>query len=201
MSEETTQKQYFDLKIARLDSRGKILSVTDPDSRPVWMEPGEDKNPKLQLDFTEYSTETNKAIKTHRHWVDADVFHLLAWDFLTGKKGEKNGDSYVPLLDEFKGGKAGKTKLEGVTEDMILSRRLTVVYTDALTKIGPAYQFKFVVTDGRKGETGQIMPVKGAKPYLTADMTVALPIARRFGMTICNYLQGKTAAALSRIGV
>jgi hypothetical protein len=197
---ETREKWY---QIARADTKGKIMDFTDPNPSPVLYvrkrkddEEGDKYAPKIAANISIYGGEENKASVQHLHWVDLDALALLAWDILTRAKGDKLDKGYTPILAEFKGGPARKNGF-GISEDQIVSRQFTVTYNDGLN-IGPVYQFRFIVVEGRTGDKGQVMPVKDAKPYLDQTVNVSVQAARKMALTIQRYLQAKMAVALDR---
>jgi hypothetical protein len=185
------------LQIARADSKGKILDLTDPDPQPKLYDPEaeESRKPKLALHFVEYDPQTNQANKQHRHFIDLAALRVLSFDLGQGYPGIKGDRGYLPICQEFKGGPA---KAAGVTElgpDGFVSRSLSVGFNDQL-QIGPVFQFKFELREGLKGGKGQITPVRDGKIFLQAFINLSVPLARQFGMTIYQYLQAKDTAAL-----
>jgi hypothetical protein len=188
------------LQVARADTKGKIIDFTDPDPEPVLFDPKTDEHaPKFAINYCAYAAEGSdfKASVQHRHWIDIDTLDLLAWDLLTTRKGEKGEKGYTPILDEFKGGSAAAAKITELGANGIVSRRFTVTYNDGLN-IGPVYQFSFIVCEGRKGDKGQIMPVKDGKVFVKEQINVSVQTARKLGLTLHRYLQAKLAAAILR---
>lgn len=199
---DSVQKVW--LQVARADAKGKIIDFTDPDPEPVLYDPKQDEHaPKFAVNYCAYAAEGTefKSRASHRHWIDVDALDLLAWDLLTTRKGDKTDRGYTPLLDEFKGGRAGKNAL-GIAEDQVVSRRFTVAYMDTMNgealRSGPVYQFSFIVCDGKLGDKGQVMPVQGGKQYLKESINVTVPVARKIGRTINRYLQAKLGVAILR---
>ncbi len=181
---DTTPTQGSWLKIARADTRGKILDFTDPNPAGSVLRGEQDKhNPKIAMNLCLYGQD-NKATLQHRHWMDMDTLALLVWDILTNRKGEKTEKGYTPILDEFKG-----------TDDV--SRRLTVTYNDGLN-IGPVYAFRFIVTKGETGANGQVMPVRGAKPDIDQTVNISVQEARTIALTLHSYLQAKMTVSVVR---
>lgn len=193
---ETFQDRKI-VKIARVDMKGKIMDFTDLDARAVMPEGNGDGGfaPKITINYTHYDTETNKAKAIHRHFVDLDVLRLLAFDLLTVKKGDKGEKGYSPILDEFKGGSAEKAGISDLGPNGVVSRRLTITYNDALN-MGPVYVFSFIMAEGKKGDKGQIMPVKDGKVFLKEAINVPVPAARKLGAELQQYLQAKSAAEM-----
>jgi hypothetical protein len=177
--------------------KGKIMDFTDLDARAVISEGDGDNSfaPKVTINYTHYDTETNKAKAKHRHFVDLDVLRLLAFDLLTVKKGEKGEKGYSPILDEFKGGSAEKAGISDLGPNGVVSRRLTVRYNDALN-MGPVFVFSFTMAEGKKGDKGQIMPVKDGKVFLNENINVPVAAARKLGAELQQYLQAKSAAEM-----
>jgi hypothetical protein len=187
------------LKIARLDTLGRILDVSDPSPQPKIFNPDEEgeRAPKYALNYTEYDTNTNKAKVKHRHWVDETDLYLLAWDLMNRRPGEKGQEGrYLPLHQEFKGGNAKSAGVESLGDRGVVSRQFSVTYTDQLTKLGPAYEFRFLMVEGEAGQKGQITPKRGAPPFVDAKMYVQMSFARKFGAAIYRYLAAKPSAAL-----
>jgi hypothetical protein len=196
MSVETEPKKKRGLKICRVDTKGKIMDVSDPDPIPVVFNPDDDgsRTPKLAFNYTHYNLETNKSECQHTHWVDVDTMRLLAWDLQNTKKGDKGEKGYTAILDEFKGGPAMAAGITELGDNGIISRRMTISYNDGLN-MGPVYQFNFVVCEGRKGDKGQIMPVKGSKEFVKEQINVPVAAARKLGCRIYAYLIAKETAA------
>ncbi len=188
------------LKIARIDTLGKILDCSDPEPTPTLYDPDEEgtRSPKFALNYVEYDPQTTKSTIQHRHWVDEADLYVLATDLLHGRRGDKDAEGrYRPIHQEFKGGSARAAGIDSLGEDGLVSRQFSVTFTDQLTKVGPAFELRFTVLPGEKGGKGQITPVRGAKPLLDIKpMYVALPFARKFGGQILNHLQAKRTAAL-----
>jgi hypothetical protein len=193
------------LKVARVDMKGKILDISDPDPMPTMFDPDaeDQRTPKLALNYVRYNTNDFHAECQHRHFVDLDVLDLLCWDILTIRKGDKTERGYTPILDEFKGGPAKfagiPAALTALGDDGIISRRLTVSYMDQLNgeplRSGPVYQFSFEVKEGVKGDKGQITPVKGGETFLKESINVPIAAARKAAKTMQRYLTGKQSAA------
>lgn len=186
-------------KISRVDTKGKILDISDPDPFPKIYDPENEevRAPKYSLNYTEYDPSTFKSRESHRHWVDEEALDLLAWDLLTNRKGEAG----KPIYEEYKGGPA---KAAGVTElgdNGFVSRQFSVTYTETDSKgeklrMGPVYVFRFTMSEGRQEEKGQIMPVRDGKVFLRAQITVPVALARRMGKRILKYLAAKETAAI-----
>ena len=122
--------------IARVDGRGKILDITDPDPQPLVFDPKAGGfKPKFIVNYVRYNTELNKAEVTHAHWMDPAALRLLCWDLLTMCKGEKSERGYAPILDEYKGGKPSTKGVE-IPEHILVSRWMTVSFNDALDRMG-----------------------------------------------------------------
>jgi hypothetical protein len=187
---EQVEKKRTGYKIVRLDSRGKIIDLTDPFPAPRLYNMDEDKYaPKYQINFREYDTETNKSIQSHWHRIDEDTLRLLSWDLMNGNTGEptKNADLST-LLEEYKGSWDDE-------KEMYVSRRLQVCYNTGL-RVGARYQFGFVATEGEKTATGAVEPKKGAEPFLKNAILIAPAMAREAGATLYFYLQAKLSASV-----
>jgi hypothetical protein len=186
------------LKVARLDAMGKILDLTDPDPVPVVFDPDAEgaRPPKFALNFVEYDPQTTKSSMQHRHWIDEPDLYLLAFDLLHMRKGDRTEEGrYRPLIHEYKGGSAMAAGVESLGEGGIVSRQFSVSFNDQL-KIGSAYEFRFVMSEGQKGQKGQVTPLKDGRVFVDKKMYVQLGFARRFGAQVLNHLQAKRAAAL-----
>lgn len=184
-------------KVSRVDTRGKILDITDPDPHPTVYDPDDEdsRTPKFAMNYTKYNTSTYQSEITHRHWIDQDNLRLLAYDMLNEVCGIETEKGYKPILDEFKGGSAKAAGIETLGENAKVSRRMSVVYNDKLD-MGPVYQIHFILVEGQEGKNGQIEPVKGATPLLKESVNIPVATARRIGIAILHYLQAKQSAAL-----
>lgn len=163
----TEHKRKRSLKLFRVDMKGKIMDISDPDPNPVVFNPDDEgsRTPRFALNYTRYNLESFKSECNHTHWIDVDTLRLLAWDLQTNRKGEKGDKGYTALLDEFKGGPASAAGITDLGENGIVSRRLTITYNEGLN-IGPVYQFNFLVCEGKKGDKGQITPVRDGKTFV-----------------------------------
>lgn len=198
MSVETEVKKKRGLKLARVDMKGKILDVTDPDPTPIVFDPNEEgvRSPRFALNYTRYNLESFKSECQHTHWVDSDTLRLLAWDLQTNRKGDKGDKGYTPLLDEYKGGPATAAGITELGENGIVSRRMTIAYNDSLN-MGPVYQINFIVCEGKKGDKGQITPVKDGKVFVKEQINVPVASARKLGARLHTYLIAKETAAIT----
>ncbi len=186
------------LKLFRCDGKGKIMDVTDPDPTPVLFDPGEEgvRTPRFAFNYTRYNAESFKSECQHTHWVDTDTLRALAWDLQTTRKGDKGEKGYTPVLDEFKGGPATAAGITDLGDSGIISRRMTITFNDTLN-IGPVYQVSFVVQEGRKGDKGQIVPVKDGKQFIKETMNIPVAVARKLGCRLMSYLTSKETAAIA----
>lgn len=172
------------LKIARADTRGRILDFSDPNPGGV----GDGKYaPKIALNLCLYEGPEHKASLQHTHFVDTDTLSLLAWDILTQRRG--TADNKGAIFSEFKGGPGPARSL--------ISRRLSVSYNDNLN-IGPVYQFRFVVSEGVEGPNGQISPKPGATPTIDQTFNMSVQTAREIALTLLQYLQAQVVVRLLR---
>lgn len=187
------------LKVARADSKGKILDLTDPEPLPTLYDMDEEgvRTPKFLINYRRYDTETHKSEKEHKHWIDAAALRVLTYDLATGYVGHQTERGYTPLIQEFKGGPAVKAGVEELGPNGIVSRSLSVAFNDQL-RIGPVFQFKFELREGVGGEKGQVMPVKDGKVFLQEFINLPVALARQFGSTVRDYLTAKDTIGMLR---
>ncbi|MHB1455328.1 MAG: hypothetical protein ACYC0V_00275 [Armatimonadota bacterium] len=191
MNEETDQSEERDYvpkpKIARVDAKGKVLDFTDGiecalDSK------GSLEEGKIVLNFTEYDVNTHKAIQTMRHYIDVDVARVLFDDILNKRfakdPGDTEGKRYLPLLDEFKGGRGSAAKHP---EWEWASRRLIVTF-DPTMRVGPSIIFSFILGEGEQTPTGAIKP-KYVEAPIKVQILVSLPKARAVAAGVLDYIR------------
>lgn len=204
MSVDTEKRTRRSLKLFRVDGRGKIMDVTDPDPRPTLYNPEEEGSriPRFAFNYTRYNLESFSSECGHTHWVDVDTLRLLAWDLMTTRKGDKSDKGYTAILEEFKGGPASAAGITELGEAGIVSRKLNISYSETDSKgealrTGPVYQFSFELREGKKGDKGQITPVPNGKQFLREFMSVPVGNARKLGCRLYSYLNSKETAAIS----
>lgn len=186
------QQGNYRPKIYRVDAKGKVLDFQD------FVLYGLDKRGcldegKIVLNYTEYDVNTHKAMLTLKHYMDIDVARVVFSDILgyRFKKDPKKDGFYLPLLDEFKGGRGSAA---GHDEWEWASRRLIVSYNDGL-RIGPAIVFNLTLGEGEASATGAITPKSKDAPY-KGQIMVPLAKARCAAATILDYINCKQTAAM-----
>lgn len=199
--EQAAERQRW-FKITRVDTRGKILDLTDPDPFPSLydMDDERQRKPKFAFNYTLYNIDSFASLETHRHYMDEDVLELLCWDILTTRKGEPTEQGYTPLLQEFKGGPARAAGVTTLGDNGVVSRSMEVRYMDKLKgeplRTGPVYSFHWKMTEGKEGGKGQITPVQGSPVFLDQTMMIPVPLARKMAKQVLGYLESKRTAAL-----
>jgi len=192
------------LKLGRVDCKGKIMDVTDPDPTPKIHNSEEEGSriPRFAFNYTRYNLESFSSECNHTHWVDVDALRLLAWDLMNTRKGDKGDKGYTAILDEIKAGTATAAGVTELGDNGIVSRRMTITYTETDSKgealrTGPVYQFFFELKEGRKGDKGQITPVPNGKQFLREFMSVPVGNARKLGCRLYSYINSKESAAIT----
>lgn len=157
-SEPAEEREYVPKpKIARVDAKGKVLDFTDA-VEYIADNKGNLEEGKIILNYTEYDVSTHKANQTLKHYIDVDAARVLFDDILNRRfskdPGDAEGKRYLPLLDEFKGGRGSAAKHP---EWEWASRRLIVTFDPAM-RVGPSIIFSFIQGEGEQTSTGAIKP-------------------------------------------
>ncbi|MHB1455384.1 MAG: hypothetical protein ACYC0V_00555 [Armatimonadota bacterium] len=183
-------------KIARVDAKGKVLDFTDSIECSLDGK-GSLQEGKIILNFTEYDVSTHKANQTMKHYIDVDAARVLFDDILnrrfTKDPGDAEGKRYLPLLDEFKGGRGSAAKHP---EWEWASRRLIVTF-DPTMRVGPSVIFSFILGEGQQTATGAITP-KYTEAPVKAQILVSLPKARAVAAGVLDYISCIQTAMMTR---
>ncbi|MHB1455581.1 MAG: hypothetical protein ACYC0V_01565 [Armatimonadota bacterium] len=185
---ETEEREYVTKpKIARVDAKGKVLDFQDFIENQIDRK-GNLEEGKITLNYTEYDVSTHKANQTLKHYIDVDVARVLFDDILNRRfskdPGDAEGKRYLPLLDEFKGGRGSAAKHP---EWEWASRRLIVTFDPAM-RVGPSVIFSFIQGEGEQTSTGAIKP-KYTEAPIKAQILVSLPKARVVAACILDYIR------------
>lgn len=187
-------KVYYSLKVGRVDGSNKILDITDdfPIPEAPILESSEDEErvksyaPRLSLNFTEYGE--GKASTHIKHWVEEGTLLALAEQILTSSHPFPTDDKPVTLLREYKGSEE--------RDKGCISRQLTISFSTGM-KIGPAYGIKLIRQPGEKGDTGQVMPVKGSQVLAEGSIYIKEQDARVLMAKVKAHAYAKKAASYS----
>lgn len=185
---ETEEREFVPKpKIARVDAKGKVLDFTDAIECMVDNK-GNLEEGKIILNFTEYDVNTHKANQTMRHYIDVDVARVLFDDILnrrfTKDPSDAEGKKFLPLLDEFKGGRGQAAKHP---EWEWASRRLIVTF-DPTLRVGPSIVFSFTLGQGEQTPTGAIKP-KYTEAPIKAQILVSVAKARVVAAGVLDYIR------------
>lgn len=178
------QGRSYRPKIYRVDAKGKVLDFQDfillDQDKSGTLSEG-----KIVLNYTEYDVTTHKAKLMLKHYLDVDVARTVFSDILgyRFRKNPNNQGYYLPLVDEYKGGRGAAA---GHEEWEWASRHLIVDFNDQL-RIGPAVRFNLTLGEGIANTTGAIMPKEKDAPYKGSIM-VPLAKARSAAATILDYI-------------
>ena len=187
-SEPAEEREYVPKpKIARVDAKGKVLDFTDA-VEYIADNKGNLEEGKIILNYTEYDVSTHKANQTLKHYIDVDAARVLFDDILNRRfskdPGDAEGKRYLPLLDEFKGGRGSAAKHP---EWEWASRRLIVTFDPAM-RVGPSIIFSFIQGEGEQTSTGAIKP-KYTEAPIKAQILVSLPKARAVAAGVLDYIR------------
>jgi hypothetical protein len=190
--EQDQQVRNYRPKIYRVDAKGKVLDFQDFVLCEVDQK-GNLEEGKIVLNYTEYDTTTHKSTQLMKHYMDVDVARVVFSDILNlrFRKDPKNAEMFLPILDEYKGGRGAAA---GHPEWDWASRHLVVNYNPGL-RMGPAIVFNFTLCEGEANATGAVMPKSKDAPF-KGMIAVPLTKARAAAATILDYIHNVQTAAM-----
>lgn len=177
------EERKASVQIARLDARGKLLTIEDMIMHKIDQNARLDEG-KLIVTCVEYNTDTHKMINMFKHFVDTSTMRKLI-DDIVNERFISGIDRYLPVLDEFKGGSGTSC---GHSEWEYASRQLSITPSSYKEKM--YIDFKFTIQEGMPSATGAIMPKRDSTPS-TIKVGFQLSNVKEALLSVKDYILAK----------